>query len=89
DALCMRLGHLALISEGSRTLFQMEDDSVLHWDLDKHNKLNYALLEGNTAVATHTAPAGFDAERWRDVARAYGRVLDRDGLMPPEVETRK
>jgi lipoteichoic acid synthase len=84
DVLSMRLGHLALVSESGRTLFQMEDESILHWDLDKRNKLNYALLEGNTAVATHTAPAGFDAERWRDLARAYGRVLDRDALMPPE-----
>ncbi len=83
DILCMRYGHLALISEGSRTLFQMDGDGVMHWDLDKHNKRNYALLEGNTAVLSREVPAGLDPDRYRDIARAYGRVLDRDALLPP------
>ncbi len=86
DVLCMRYGHMALISESSRTVFHMEASTLFHWDLDKHNKLDYALLEGNTAKATHTAPPGFDEERYRDLARAYGRVLDRNALMPPELD---
>ncbi|MDB5104237.1 MAG: sulfatase domain protein [Fibrobacteres bacterium] len=84
DILCMRYGHLALISEASRTVFHMEADSIWHWDLDKHRKIDYALLEGNTAQATRAAPPGFDPERYRDMARAYGRVLDRDALLPPD-----
>lgn len=84
DLLCMRYGHLALLSEGSRTVFQMESDSIMHWDLDKRSKLDYALLEGNTAKVTRSAPAHMDPERFRELARAYGRVLDRDALLPPE-----
>jgi hypothetical protein len=84
DVLCMRYGHLALISESSRTVFQMESDSVMHWDLDKRSKIDYALLEGNTAKVTRSAPALLDLERFRDLARAYGRVLDKDALLPPE-----
>ncbi|MEO7425593.1 MAG: sulfatase-like hydrolase/transferase [Fibrobacteria bacterium] len=89
DVLCMRYGHLALISETTRTVFHMEADSLLQWNLDKRSKLDYALLEGNSAHARTTLEKPLDLERYRDLARAYGRTLDRDALLPPEADTSK
>lgn len=85
DVFCMRYGHLALISESTRTVFHMEADSVLRWNPDKNRKADYALLEGHTAPTMHSADKSLDLERYRDLARAYGRVLDRDALLPPDV----
>ena len=84
DVLCMRYGHVALISETGRTVFHMEGNSMLHWDLDKNSKIDYALLEGHTAPSVQSMPNPPDLERYRDIVRAYGRVLDRDALLPPE-----
>lgn len=75
--------HVAYITDNDRILFNMFDNSLNHYELDKSRVKNYALLEGHTMKISEKVSYEFDINRYRDMAFAYGEILNQNRLIPP------
>ena len=78
---------VALIRDDHRLLFRMDGNpEVSYYHLSHESKKEYGLLEGHLAVPGPPpvpSPFGAETERYRDMLRAYGTLLDEDRIMPP------
>lgn len=79
-----RYGDIAWQQEDHRLQFRLDSDAVLGLSFDRNDALQYGNLPGGTWTTTHTAPEGWEVDRWRDMIRYYGTLLDNNMLMPAE-----
>lgn len=80
-----RYGDIAWQQDDQRVLFRLDSPTVLSSDVDRHDALEYGALPGSDFALAATSPDAFPVERWRDVIRFYGVLLDENRLMPPPV----
>ncbi len=80
-AWAFRYDTIARSRPDDRTIFSMRGREATQYQLDRTSELSYGLLEGH---GNEYGPArDFDIARYQDAFRYYGRLFDRNLLMPP------
>jgi hypothetical protein len=83
--LSVRWGDAVVREDGRLVCLSVRNRAVRSFAVDPLSPERYAMLEGFVPPSRETAPPGFDADRWRDVVLAYGKLLRDNRLMPPQL----
>ena len=78
-AWAFRYETIAQAESSGRTIFSIRGDHVTRFLTDPFDEVSYGLLEGFHAEQHFDAT---ELERYQDLFRAYGRLLDQNRLMP-------
>jgi hypothetical protein len=63
-----------------RSIFRVDGDESISYSFDRNDARSYGSLEGGRRQPTSPLP---ELERTRDMARAWGKMLEDDQLIPP------
>lgn len=83
--LAFRQGDVAWLDGTQRLQFRLDSPYTHLMEFGRDNPLDYGNLPGGTWSTRTEAPASWPVERWRDMIRLHGTLLDEDRLMPPSV----
>ena len=79
-----RWNTVAIHRENDRVLFDMYSNNQTWYQLNKKIRSEYALLGGHHSLQSDSIPFPFDKERYRDMFRAFGQLLDENRIFPRE-----
>lgn len=75
-----RYGTISEESGSSRSIFRVDGEETLSYSFDREDERSYGSLEGGRRHPASPLP---HLERTRDMARAWGQMLEQDQLIPP------
>lgn len=76
-----RYGAISVETQTSRSVLRVDDDASISYRFDRTDLASYGALEGGALEPTFVDEGIL--ERYRDVARAWGSLLDENRLAPP------